>query len=211
MAIVSKGYAGTIDYADWAVLTDRLGSQYSVFDPGAWMASAGGGTREVVIQPGAAAGKGIYDVSDAAVTLSGASVASGNRWDMIVLRRKWTAPAGTSLVLIQGNANRALPSREMTPGVLDDHPLWLVRFSAGQAAPQEFVDLRVWHGDGGCVAKDILARSVLTRIGSRVYIQGITWVYGFNVSGTPTWFPDSVYVSATQPPYFDNLAWIKVP
>lgn len=208
MAITSKGYTGTVDYADWAELTDRLGAQYSVFDNAFNATVVSGGTRQVSIGTGIASGKGIRDNNDAAVTLAGASVASGDRYDLIALRRNWGTKV-SQLVLIAGGPSRVLPARNTNPGVLDDHPLWLVRFSAGQTLPQELIDLRVWHGDGGCVAKDNLVRSFLTRIGTRIWVQGITWVYGFNAAGVATWVPDSVYVGASAPPYADNLVWVK--
>ncbi len=211
MTIISKGYEGTVNYADWAVLTSHLGAQYSVFGADAFAVSFGSGDREVLVAPGRAAGQGILDDSDTAVSLVGASVASGNRWDLIALRRDW-ATSESVPVLIPGSSTKALPvDRETDPGAQDDQPLALVRFAAGQTAPQEVVDLRCWHGDGGVVAKDLLVRDYLTRLGTRVWVQGITWVYGFNSLGTPTWVPDSVYVGTTAPPYAENLAWIKVP
>jgi hypothetical protein len=217
MAITSKGYSGTIDYADWAVLSDRLGAQYSVFGADDFRASAGVGDRVVNIIAGSASGAGIFDVSDETVPLTGAPVGAGDRWDMIALRRDWNASGGDGVstpVLIQGGTAKALPSvdgvsRFAEPGDVDDQPLWLARFTAGQTAVQELVDLRCWHGSGGMVARDLLARDYLNRIGTRVWIQGITWVLGFNSSGTPTWVTDSVWTSATQPPYFEGLGWLK--
>jgi hypothetical protein len=210
MTILSKGYEGSVDYAEWALLTTHLGAQYSVFGASAFAASAGPADREVLFQPARAAGQGILDDSDAVESLIGAPVASGNRWDMAVLRRDWSTNE-SQLVLVQGGPAKALPARSTTPGDEDDQPLYLLRFTAGQSAVQEMVDLRCWHGDGGVVARDLLARDYLTRIGTRVWIQGITWVLGFNSLGQPTWVPDSVWVSSTQPPYFDGLGWLKVP
>lgn len=211
MAITSKGYEGTVNYADWAVLTSHLGAQYSVFGPDAFAVTFGAGDREVIVAPGRAAGQGILDDSSAPVSLVGGTVASGNRWDLVALRRDW-ATSETVPVLIPGSSTKALPGdREVEPGAQDDQPLALVRFAAGQTAPQEVVDLRCWHGDGGVVAKDLLVRDYLTRLGTRVFIQGITWVYAFNSTGLPTWVTDSVYVGTTAPPYVENLPWIKVP
>ncbi|WP_374978090.1 hypothetical protein ACEYYH_10440 [Microbacterium trichothecenolyticum] len=209
MTIVSKGYEGTVNYADWALLTSHLGAQYSVFGADSFGVSFGAADREVIVAPGRAAGQGILDTSDAPVSLVGASVGSGSRWDLIALRRDWTT-SETVPVLIQGAATKAIPAtREDEPGSTDDQPLALVRFAAGQTAPQEVVDLRCWHGDGGVAAKDLLVRDFLTRIGTRVWIQGITWVLGFNSLGLPTWVPDSVYVGSTAPPYAENLLWVK--
>jgi hypothetical protein len=209
VAIISKGYEGTVNYADWAVLTSHLGAQYSVFGPDALAVSFGSGDREVRVGPGRAAGQGILDDNDAPVSLVGATVGAGSRWDLIALRRDWTT-SETVPVLIPGSSTKALPAtREDEPGSKDDQPLALVRFAAGQTAPQEMIDLRCWHGDGGVVAKDLLARDYLTRIGTRVWIQGITWVLAFNTAGLPTWVPDSVYVGASAPPYAEGLLWAK--
>ena len=214
MAITSKGYSGTVNYADWAQLASMMGAQYSVFGADAFKATAGTGDRQVKIATGTAAGQGILDVSDSTVTLTGGTVASGSRWDMIVLRRDWAANSNagqSSLTIIPGTGSKAIPTRQVGAGTKDDQPLWLVRFTAGQTAPQEFVDLRCWHGDGGVAAKDMLARDYLTRIGTRVWIQGVTWVLGFNSAGTATWVPDTVVVSSTQPAYAEGLGWIRTP
>lgn len=199
MAIVSVGYEGTVDYADWAVLTSHLGAQYSVFGPESFAVSAGPGDREVRVAPGRAAGQGILDDSDSIVSLSAGPVASGNRWDLVSLRRDWAAKAST-LVLTPGTSAIALPAgRQIGAGQTDDHPIALVRFAAGQTAVQEVIDLRVWQGDGGVVAKDPLVRGFLNRIGTRLWIQGVTWVLGFGADGLATWSSDN---PAAVPPLF---------
>lgn len=214
MAITSKGYERAITYAVLGELIAHGGCQYSVFGASAFQAAAGSSDREVVLQPGRAYGHGIIDDSDAPISLVGSPVSSGSRWDLVALRRTWSAEEGASVtvpVLIQGGGSRAIPTRNSGAGVLDDQPLWLARFSAGQTAVQELVDLRVWHGPGGNVGRDKLARDYLTRIGTRIRIQGITWMLDLNTSGIPTWVPDSVVVSSSQPEYVEGLGWIKVP
>jgi hypothetical protein len=210
MAISSIGYEGTVNYADWAILTSHLGARYSVFALPSFEVSAGPGEREVLIAPGQAAGQGIYDSSDAVESLTGAAVTAGDRWDLVALRRNWTTST-TSPVLVPGGSMKILPNRTVGPGNVDDQPIAMVRFSAGQSAVQEIVDLRCWHGDGGMLAKDLLARSYLTRLGTRVWINGVTWVFGFGVTGNPAWVTDSAYVGSTAPAYADNLVWIKKP
>lgn len=206
--ITSKGYEGSIDYADWATITSHMGAQYGVVGKDSFAVAAGTGDRVISVQPGTAAGQGILDESDAVEQLVGAPVASGNRWDLVALRRSWGSAAST-LVLIQGTSAASIPARSTSPGVEDDQPIALVRFSAGQTAVQEIIDLRVWHGDGGLAARHPLVRDYLTRIGTRIWINGITWVIGFDASGNQTWVPDSVYVGSTQPPYSNNLVWVK--
>ena len=212
MTITSIGYERAISYAELGVLLAHAGTMYSVFQQDAFAVAAGAGTREVTVQPGRAYGWGVLDDSDTVETLTGAAVDAGSRWDLVVLRRTWTGETpGSSLVLIQGGPTAVIPSRSTDPGDEDDQPLALVRFAAGQTAVQEFIDLRCWGGDGaGFVARHKLALDYLTRIGSRVRIQGVTWVLAYDTA-TPAWVPESPYVGSTQPPYADNLVWVKVP
>jgi len=185
MAITSRGYSGTIDYADWAELASAMGGQYGVLEPGAFQASPGAGSLQVKLAVGTAVGHGILDVSDAAVTLTAAAVSGSSRWDLVALRRDWSAGT-TTPVLIQGDA-KAIPTRNTNPGTVDDQPLWLVRWASGQSAPQEFVDLRVWHGDGGMLAGDLMVRDYLNRPGTVLWINGQLWVRQVNSSGIASW------------------------
>lgn len=209
MAITSKGYEGTINYTDWARIAQYLGAQYSV--AGGLAASPGSGDRTVTVGIGRAYGHGIFDDLTEAETVGAAPVSSGSRWDTIALRRDWTARS-TSLVLIPGASTKAITlDREVDAGLLDDQPLYLARFAAGQSAVQEIVDVRCWHGDGGMVAKDLVVRDYLNRLGTRVWINGVSWLLAFNSTGLPTWVPDAPYVGTTAPPYADGLVWVKVP
>lgn len=208
--ITSTGYEGTVDFAEWATLTSHMGAQYGVFGKDAFAVSAGPGDRQVRVAPGKSAGQGILDISDATETLVGAAVASGNRWDLVALRREW-GPKTTTPVLIQGGSSPSIPTRQMIPGTSDDQPIALVRFAAGQTVLQEVIDLRVWHGDGGLAARHPLVRDYLDRIGTRIWINGVTWVIGFDATGNPLWVPDSVYVGTTAPPFAENLVWVKKP
>lgn len=214
MTITSKGYEGTVDYADWALIMSHAGAQYSVVGADDFKASVGPGDRVVNIAAGTAYGQGILDESDSTVALAGAPVASGNRWDILVLRRDWSTNESALVLITSDQAydpiDEVFPI-ESGPGILDDQPLWLVRFAAGQSAPQEFIDLRLWHGDGGVVARSIQARYYVERIGTRIWVNGIAYILGFASNGTVQWRPDSVYVGSTQPPYMDGLGWIKVP
>ncbi|MFT4282379.1 hypothetical protein [Microbacterium sp.] len=188
MAITSKGYEKDINYTDWAAITSHLGGTYGVFGgPGSLAATAGSGDRQVVIAPGEAGGAGILDNIDSPVTVSGAAVSSGSRWDMIVLRREWGAVKATTVAIKTGSASKALPSRAVGPGALDEQPLWLVRFTAGQTAPQEFVDLRVWHGDGGFFANDLLVRNYMSRVGTQLRIGASVWTRILS-GGVAVWF-----------------------
>lgn len=210
MAITSVGYERAITYAELGVLLQYAGAQYSVFGADALAVSVGTGDRGLSVQTGKAAGQGIFDTSDAAVALTGAPVASGDRWDLVALRRDWTAKTSTP-VIVQGTSAQAIPAARLSePGVQDDQPLALVRFSAGQAAAQEILDLRVWHGDGGCFAKSRMVRDFLTRIGTRIYVTDRTYVLTVNSAGTPTWVTDSVITSTTAPSPAD-VPWLQIP
>lgn len=210
MAITSVGYERAITYAELGVLLQYAGAQYSVFGADAFAVSVGSGDRALSVQAGKAAGQGILDTSDAAVVLTGAPVASGDRWDLVALRRDWTAKTSTP-VIVQGTSAQAIPTARLSePGVQDDQPLALVRFSAGQAAAQDIIDLRVWHGDGGCFAKSRMVRDFLTRVGTRIYITDRTYVLTVNNTGTPTWVTDSVITSTTAPSPAD-VPWLQIP
>lgn len=211
MTISSIGYAGSVTFAQWPLLVGGQMAPYGIMGgPGDLKVSAGTADRELLVQPGVVGGQGILDTSDAVVSLVGGVVASGSRWDMVVLRRDW-ALASSTLMLIPGGSSKALPSRQMTPGLKDDQPIALVRFAAGQAAVQEIVDLRCWQGPGGCVAADGMVRDYIDRIGTRLWVAGISWIRAVNTSGVAVWLPDSVYVGSTPPPYVEGLAYIKVP
>lgn len=214
MVISSKGYTGTVNYKDWALVSSFAGAEYGVVGADSFGLSKGPADREVRVAPGRAVGQGIVDDSSAVVSVVGTPVASGNRWDLVCLRRNWLTPE-TTLVIVEGDPSgeKVIPllsdDLEREPGVIDDHPLGLVRFSAGKTDAQEFEDVRVWYGSGGAAAKSLLVRQFLQRIGSRVWIQGVTWVLGFGPTGLPLWVPDSPYVGTAQPPYADGLVWIK--
>lgn len=191
VAITSKGYAGTIDDVDWSVVGKRLGVTYAVFGEDAFNLTQGPGDRQVVIGPGHATGHGVIDRSDSDVTLSAGVVATGSRWDMVVLRRNWSSKV-TSLAIVAGSASKALPAREMrelpdgTVATLDEQPLWLVRFDAGQTAVQEVVDLRAWYANGGLTASDPMVRDYLTDLGTSIRIGGAEWNRTL-VGGIPAW------------------------
>lgn len=189
MTITSVGYAGTVDDVDWPLVT-RLagGASYNLGGPGDFNATPGVGDRAVRIAAGVAAGAGVVDTSDAAETLLLPSVASGDRWDLIGLRRHW-ATGVSSVVRVGGGASKAIPSRPNTPGVEDVQPLWLCRVRAGQTAVQEFVDLRVWVGDGGAYANDDLVRSYIDRVGTYIQVGAKRWARRIGTTGAAVWAP----------------------
>jgi hypothetical protein len=137
------------------------------------------GSRGITIKEAIICGDGIMDIFEDDSTMNLNSVASGNRWDMIVLRRTWNATIGASTsiyTVIEGSSSKSLPARNNNPGVIADQPIALCRVSAGQTAVQEIIDLRVWAHNGGMYAKDDLVRSYITAPGTCITIGDVTWV-----------------------------------
>ncbi len=89
---------------------------------------------------------------------------------MVVLRRDFIAKT-TTLEIVQGGSTPAIPTRlhSVTTGV-DEQPLWLAKVVAGQTTIQGWRDLRLWHGPGGCVAKDPLVLDYNVRPGAQITI-----------------------------------------
>lgn len=191
MAITSIGYDGTVNEADWTKLMgDAARALYGVIGRNDWQVTAHPTlTRGVSINVGSGWGQGVYDTSDATVSLAGASISSGSRWDMVVARRSWNGVGGsTTFAMITGTSSQSLPSRNSDPGVLDDQPIALVQFTSGQSSPTSIIDLRVWSGNGGgMIAKDNLARNYNTQVGSRLVIDGADWVSIIDSSGAQAW------------------------
>lgn len=187
MAITSVGYAGTVGDAQWALMIPRVGgSLFGVDSVAALKVTAAAGTRTIQIASGRAWASGILDTSNAAETKALASVPSGIRWDLVVLRRNWATKA-TTIEVVQGGSSKELPTRQNNPGVQFDQPLALVRVAAGQAAVQEIIDLRCVPGDAGLIALDDLARSYLSRVGTSVRIGDVHWDRVVNAAGSPVW------------------------
>ena len=120
-------------------------------------------------------GHGVWDVSDAQVTLPAVTPPATNatRWDLVAARRDWQPTGGgpTALVVVEGTTAMALPAtRANTPGEVDDQPLWLVQWRGGDTQPIATVDLRCWAANGGVLAVDKLALGYLAVPGARVRI-----------------------------------------
>lgn len=190
MALTSIGYDGTVDETAWTRLMGKTaGCAYGVLGASDWKVTAHPTlARGIVIGTGHGWGHGVYDINDATVSLQGADILSGTRWDMVVARRNWTGAGGsTSFVLITGTSTKALVSRNVSPGTMDDQPLALVQYTGGTTAPTAIVDLRVWPGNGGMYAADLMARDYNTQIGSRLVIGGEDWVSVVSATGIQQW------------------------
>lgn len=199
--ITSVGYAGSITDDNWRrMATATVGSLYGVDDYASWRVTAGPGDRQIKIAPGGAFGLGVRDVSDADITLTGAPVPSGERWDLVVAHRDWNTELTTPKI-ISGSSVKALPARDTGFGTTNDQPIALVRFAAGQTVVQQIIDLRCIPGDGGIVAFDDLARSYLDRVGTSLRIGGIVWDRIINSLDAPTWISSDM----------TDTGWVDVP
>lgn len=174
MAIVSAGYDGTVDEAQWAKMISKSGSsEYGVVGADDFKVSVSAGDRAVSVAAGKAWGFGVYDESDSGANLLLSAPATGSRWDLIVLRRDWQPPGGnTSVAVVEGTSVKGIPAGRITGqvGVQDDQPIALVRVAAGSTAVQEIVDLRCWARNGGVFVKDVLALGYLDSIGAVVSV-----------------------------------------
>lgn len=183
-----------VSVSDWA-------TQMGVVGAGDWKVSAGTNPGQLNIAAGTGWGFGVTTVSDAIASVTQAALPAGAgavRWDLVAMRRDWQPPGGTcTFVIVQGSTDKQLPAsaaapgssgRQTFPGVVYDQPLALVQWTAGYTSPTAIVDLRVWAGNGGLVAKDDLVRTFMNRIGTTINIGSTTWVCRLGDNDTPTWF-----------------------
>lgn len=188
MAITSIGYDGTVDERAWARLQASTASVYGVSSAAAWRVNAvPGADRTVSIAAGVGWGQHVLDESDMNYTLQGDTISSGSRWDLVVMRRDWTAVGGgpSAFRLVKGTATRGLPSRQTNPGTVDDQPIALVEFRAGQTQPGTIIDLRAWAANGGLEAADKMALDYLNRPGAAVKIG--TSIHRYQLGANNVW------------------------
>ena len=141
-------------------------SEYGVEQPGDFALTAHPTTPFTVnLAAGKAWGRGVFDTSTAVEPVTCTAPAAGTtRWDLIAIRRDWRPLTGgpSALVAVPGGTSKQLPAgRQNNPGTVDDQPLYLVEWKAGQTQPNTIVDLRCWAGNGGMFAKDDLVRGYL--------------------------------------------------
>lgn len=195
VTFISHGYDTTsgnpYNEDAWALAHPVIGAcAYGVQDAGDWKVSAvTGADRTVSVAPGFGWGFGVTDETATNETLQLDAIVSGVRWDLIAVRRDWTPTAGeTKFVIVKGGTGKSIPGGRLSaPGGIDDQPIALVQVTAGQTQPTAIVDLRVWAGNGGAVAKDVLVLGYLARIGAHIKIGGATWRYELGTNDTPGW------------------------
>lgn len=183
------GYPGSVNAAAASLWLPNVGAaQYCVEgENSAKVIISGSGDRAITVKAGSIIGDGILDVFDTDTALNLDAATSGDRWDMIVLRRTWSATPGLSTsvyTIIEGGPNKSLPARNNDPGVLSDQPVALCRVRAGQTAVQEVVDLRVWAHNGGAFALDELVKNYLDEPGTFLTIGTKSWVRRINAHAT---------------------------
>lgn len=192
MAFTSIGYDGTVNERQWAELVPNAGScEYGIKGAGDLKVSAVPGQPLMLsVSAGTGWGHGVIDTSTTNTTITCDTISSGTRWDLIALRRNWQPLAGgpSSIVKVTGATTKVIPAaRKNEPGVEDDQPLALVQWTAGQTQPTAIIDLRVWAGNGGAVAKDDLALSYLGRLGAMVTIGSVQWQNVLKDNDVPGW------------------------
>lgn len=180
MADQHIGYPGSVnavELADW--MPNVAAAQYSVDGPNDAKVVSGSGDRGIIIRAGTVIGDGIMDVFESDTPMNLPAVTTGDRYDMIVLRRTWNATPGASTsvyAVVTGGPNRSLPSRNTNRGVLSDQPIALVKLRAGSTAIQEIIDLRVWAHNGGVYGLDELVKNYLDQPGTHLTVNGTSWV-----------------------------------
>lgn len=198
---ISRGYDTTSDkpYTEgfWAHAHSDVpigSATYGVRGTADWKVTpVVGADRTVSIAPGYGWGCGVTDQTTANETLQFDTNSSGTRYDLVVVRRDWTPTAGVSkFEVVKGSTSKAIPGTRLSgPGVVDEQPIAMVPIVAGQTQPGPIIDLRCWAGNGGVVAKDVLALGYLAEVGACVLIGSTTWRYGLGSNDAPSWLSDA--------------------
>lgn len=190
MALTSTFYDGYVTETDRA--KNLAGTpEYGVYGPADFKVTAHPSIPyAVLVKAGRAHGHGVTDTAAEDQVVQCATLASGTRWDLIVVRRNWQPALGgpSTLEAIQAGSTPVIPAaRKVGPGVEDDQPLFLVKWQGGTSAPVELRDLRVWAANGGLYAKDDLVRNYLEEVGTIVNIAGTEWRYVLGANDVPAW------------------------
>lgn len=191
MALTSVFYDAPVTETDWA--KSRAGApDYGVYGADDFKVSTHPSIPyALVVKAGKAHGWGVTDTAASDQTVQAATLSTGTRWDLVVVRRNWQPAAGgpTTLEIIQGGSTQPniQTLRTIGPGVEDDQPIALVQWTGGVNTPSSIVDLRCWAGNGGMVASNLLALNYLATPGADVMISGTTWRYSADSNGVWGW------------------------
>jgi hypothetical protein len=182
----SLGYAGAVTELTGIDLWNRIGaSKYGVAGGDDLKVSKTTGDRMLLVASGVAWGHNIQDTLETSLSVQLSSVASGSRWDLIVVRRDVTAKS--TIEVVQGNAERKLPSLTSTEASHPDQPLALCRVVAGSTTVEEIIDLRCWAFAGGAEAADLLALTYLAAPGAAVKVGQTVHRYEIQSNGVWGW------------------------
>lgn len=182
----SLGYAGSITETTGKDYWNRIGaSKYGVVGSGDLKVSTTTGDRMLLVASGIAWGHNIQDTLATSVSVQLNSVASGSRYDLVVVRRDVTAK--TTVEVVQGTGTKAIPSLTTTAASHADQPIALCRVDAGSTTVQEIIDLRCWAANGGVLAVDKLALDYLNIPGADVHINGLDYRYKPTTLGDFQW------------------------
>lgn len=216
MAITNYGFGvdstnteGEIGVLQWAQMASYLGAEYAVLPPGAPGALSGlnaylpnSGDRRIDIQPGAAVAHGTFTISDTTVPITLAASPAGERWYIVGLRRDWATFGANVAIRDLGygaTIAAALATRNKTPGVLDDQPIWAARVVAGQSGIAQIVDLRAWGSGSHLAAASTEVLNYLGRRGTRVQIGNTGYTRVVDGTGVDYWFNDRGEIIRNQP------------
>lgn len=135
----------------------------------------------VLVKAGKAHGRKLTDTAATDQVVQCTAPAAGVvRWDCIVVRRNWQPILGGPSVLTPvsaGTTPRIPTTLNKNPGVLDDQPIFLVKWVGGTSAPTQFIDLRCWNAMGGAVIVHELAKDYLGVPGALVVLDRIPFQY----------------------------------
>lgn len=131
MAQTSVGFAGTVNDAEWAVLSSFLGNQACVSSQASLAVTPVGGARSVSVAAGVAYGDGVQTTLSASETVALTTPTNG-QWYLIVLRRVWATKVSSLVAIPHTTTSTALPTVIPTsypaamlaaPGTQADQPL----------------------------------------------------------------------------------------
>lgn len=218
MAITAAGFDGAVDEAAFSRMMAEGGSPYGPFcsvvtgDPDRFAGQVvvkPGGTREVLIAPFASTAWGVRVTSTAQEVKQSPVVGSGTRYDLICVRRDWSGTGGTATIeVVTGTSVQQIPTSANKVNAagagVDDQPLALVQYVAGQTNAAAIIDLRTWPSKVH-YANSLLA--VPKVYGARAIVNGELW----RVDAALSWVSESprithagtvthTYRGGTQPP-----------
>ena len=150
MAIVSAGYAGTVNDLQWAQLSRYFAMPYGVKDAAACAVTQQGSTKTFNVAAGEFYGRGILDASDSTVNVAPTVPGSGGQWFLLVARRVWATKVTSFIAIAAATTTTttptappvSLPTISTNPGTQDDQPIAWVWVNSANTTVVIF-DLRV--------------------------------------------------------------------